>query len=225
MKKLFLVLFLFGILVSSTAFISYNNNAFGKNKITQSTQNTNNNIQVINSDADFAKIYNNIEDLSKASDIIIQGVVLNTNYFDYNNETYTKSQVKVTKSYNKNIKEGDILTFAEIGGIITQKSFAKSLSKKLAKFSQYAEHATDKPVKRILCGADVMQPNQQVILFSAKSAILPGNPYIPVGAFQGKFLINGTSVSRVKNDDEKSIIPLTFDKSALDQKIQEYIKK
>lgn len=225
MKKLFLALFLVGILTSSTILILNNNiNMSSKNKITQPTKNVNGNIQVIYSNADFAKNYNSIEDLSKDADIIIQGVVLNVSYFDYNIETYTKSQVKVTKSYSKNIKEGDVLTFAEIGGITTQKNFVKALSKKSAKFSPYVEHATDKPIKRVFCGADVMQPNQQVLLFATKSNILSGNPYVPLGAFQGKFLINGTNISRIRNNDEKSIIPLNFDKNVIDQKIQAAIK-
>lgn len=225
MKKLFLALFLVGILTSSTAFILHDNiNISSKNKITQPTKNVNGNIQVAYSDADFDKNYNSIEDLSKDADIIIQGVVLNVSYFDYNIETYTKSQVKVTKSYSKNIKEGDVLTFTEIGGITTQKNFVKALSKKSAKFSQYVEHATDKPIKRVLCGADVMQPDQQVLLFATKSTILPENTYVPLGAFQGKFLINGTSISRIKNNDEKSIIPLNFNKTVIDKKIQAAIK-
>ena len=114
----FIVLLFFVITIAS--YINVNNTR--KNPASHITKHiTKNKIENINMDVDTTgPIYNDMDTIIKDSDIIVQGTVLNASYFDKGFRTYTKSQVKVTKSYNKSINNGDIITFIELGGITTQ---------------------------------------------------------------------------------------------------------
>lgn len=180
-------------------------------------------MKTVSTIVDFTNAYNNIDDMIKDSDIIIQGTVLSVSYFTEGSKGLipsTKSKVKVTKSYNKDIHEGDVLTFTEMGGVTTQKKVIGQLRKGTGN-DEFKNNDTT-PIKSLVNGADVMSPNQKVMLFAKVSNSKKEKAYSPLCSFEGKFLINNDgTIERVKSDD-RGLTNLKFTQAEMDEKLKTF---
>ncbi|PWK14942.1 hypothetical protein [Tumebacillus permanentifrigoris] len=182
-------------------------------------------IERVESQADFAKLYNSYEDLAQNAEIIVVGNVLETKSVDYTpqglNEAQpqTVSYVKVTKSFNSNAKEGDLLTFVEAGGVTTKKAVGLDKKVDLPK-----EKWNDK-IQIDFNGVPAMKPTETVLLFGVKPQsdfrVIDEPYYYVLGAHQGKFLIKGNSVERaVPGHMKDELNPLSAQLSDLDVKLK-----
>ncbi|URZ18502.1 hypothetical protein [Clostridium felsineum] len=174
-------------------------------------------IKNINMDADVSgPIYNDIDTIIKNSDIIVQGTVLNASYFDEGFRTYTKTKIKVLKSYNKNINNGDILTFFELGGITTQQKAIAQLRKIKPEIK---ENNDTTPIKRSIYNIDTMTKKQQVMLFAKAINSNNEKAYIPLGFFEGRFFINKDKTIERPENNIAGIIDIKFTQNEIDQKL------
>lgn len=190
-----------------------------------STKN-NNNMKTVVSDADFAKIYENLNSLVSAAQIIVEGEVLDVNYFDYNTITRTKYQLKVTKTYKSNIKVGEILTFVEVGGITTEAAIINNSNNKMNQ--QIGEKEKSTKVQVLFHGAPLTKVNQKVLIFANQGTLnmLPEKYYVSIGSFQGKFNINGDSLERFSSSemDSKYNSNSKYNKVDLENRLNNLIK-
>ncbi|MDC3418679.1 hypothetical protein [Aquibacillus salsiterrae] len=153
------------------------------------------NIERIEQTAYLEKTYNSVDELTNASDFIIQGEVLATDSFDYNTSTYTKSSIKVTNSYKGNFNTGVLITVIEPGGITTLGALKNYTNGKL----DVDKEEIQKPVEIVFNGIPVMKTEQKVIIFGKRpntNYLIDEEYYFVVGAYQGKFNIKGDSVER-----------------------------
>lgn len=176
-------------------------------------------IPTIFSQADFIKTFNSVEELSEVSNIIIQGQVLSTEYFTFNQNVFTKSKVKVQKAYKGDIIKGEEVTFIEIGGITTFGEIQKMRPDKLV----VKPEDMNNPIKMTLNGSETMKANEKVVLFGAlpsENKMLKENYYMTVGAHQGKLQILKDKVKRfVPNGEEKTFSTFESTLEEIDQKL------
>ncbi|MCJ7689436.1 MAG: hypothetical protein MUO60_08975 [Clostridiaceae bacterium] len=188
------------------------------------------NMKIVSSTANSTKLYRSLEELVKESDMIIEGEVLGISYFDNNTATWTKSKVKVIKSYNNKAKEGDILTFVEAGGITTQYNIIKynHIDEKFNMSNEEIEKAKSLKVKTLFQDAPYMQPNEKVFLFSKDETDFFGSTtekyYAILGCYQGKFTILGETAERYMQQGYGDVFPsLKMSKKDMDKRIDEII--
>ncbi len=173
----------------------------------------------------FGVIYTNLDQLSDKASVIVQGQVTSINYFDYNTITYTKELIKVTKSYNSNVKVGDVITFVEPGGITTQAALIRSNDNK---FNQPITEVDENTKVQVLFGGDpLMKVNENILFFGVEDNLpmIPEKYYVSLGAFQGKFKINGDSIERyVPRGMESDLYSsLKMSKTGFEQKLSNAI--
>ncbi|KNY30523.1 hypothetical protein [Pseudobacteroides cellulosolvens] len=121
-----------------------------------------------NNSSSLVRSYDNLKDLKKASEIIIEAEVTNDQKsFEYEHVTFTSSKVKVLKVHKGNVKESDILNILESGGI----------SKDGFEISQD--------------GVSVIKPSEHYLLFLYKyiGPVVTETNYQALGCYQGKFKI------------------------------------
>lgn len=188
------------------------------------------NIEKVMVEADFLKVYNNIDELAQKADIIIEGNVLESVSFDYyasGNDTatvLTKSKVQVTKSYSPKVNVGDILTFIEPGGVTTKK--ALGIDKKM---NLPQERWGDKV--EVINNIPTMKPNEKVVIFGSvpdpNFNVVNEPHYWVLGSHQGKFNItNGFAERGVPNDMKaEGFSSLKMSESEMDQQIKASLAK
>lgn len=185
---------------------------------------------------DRAKIYETIESLYEDADLVFEGVVLHTENIPRKEGTpKTRSQVKVNRiiKSNKPIKEGDILTFMESGGLARKGDIAYGgKPEALAK-----ESRPEEMIPVYFNGVAPMKQGDRVILFAnyaldfikRKSVkIEEGQPipdnYMIVGGSDGKFYLNGNRAIRKIGEMDGHLGEGKM-LSALDMPIDELIKR
>lgn len=163
---------------------------------------TNNKVTKVDMHADFENIYFSIEELTQDADVIIKGDVLEANSFDFNKNTFTKSQIKVTESFNDKAKVGDILTFVEVGGTTTIGALASYYPEKI----QVNDENKDESVEVTINDSPVMGQGDQVVLFGVKSKdklyLKNHDYYLPLGTYQGKFDVKNGKIKRFVSQNE-----------------------
>ncbi len=196
------------------------------NKPLETTKQDSKPLETVINNADFDRMYTNLDQLVRDADVIVEGQVIETSYFDFNTETNTKVLLKVTKSYTPNIKEGDILTFVDLGGITTEAAIIRSNNNKFNQPIGEAEENTK--VQVLFDGVPLTKVGEHVLYFAAAGTInmLPEKHYIPLGAFQGKFTISGDSIERYAPKDMQSprYSSLKMNKADFEQKLTDAVR-
>lgn len=201
-------------------------------------------ITTVSSAADFSVLYTNLNDLVQAADVIIEGEVIGISYFDHNTVTYTKALVKVTKSYTSNTKPGDVLTFANEGGITTKANLMRYSNNKFNQPIGEAEENTKVEVGGIN-GEPLTAVGEKVVYFAVNAGDffqrglngsfeaagspnrIPGTFYGTVGAYQGRFTINSDSIVQryvPKGDEISKYTSLKMGKANFDQQLAGAVK-
>ncbi|MDQ0417176.1 cytochrome c-type biogenesis protein CcmE [Croceifilum oryzae] len=172
---------------------------------------------------DVGEIYDSVEKLTQEANIVVQGVVQNHEFFQREEVARTKSTVKVTKVISGTVAVGDIVTFVELGGMRTKGDIAKSKPDKIRITSG---HEND-PVPVIYNGVPSMRTGEEYLLFgrlSSSKILLPQSYYTCVGAFQGKFQLDGKKAKRLTDRmhgvDREAFPTLEMPLSHLTTKVQ-----
>lgn len=197
----------------------------------QKSNNSNGSIksmEKIQINSDISKFYNNINDLIIGANIIIEGNVVDTSIFKFNNQIFTKSKIEIIKDYNGQFEKGTIITFVEVGGITTKDNL---IVEDYNKNFEQGPAPTDQSnqMVEIVSGVPVMKKNEMVLIFGVKPTTqlylneVQEGYYLPLGAFQGKFIIDGNYIERpVPKDDNGLYSPLKITKEELENKIKNF---
>lgn len=203
MKKILVGIGTLGILGGLYTFSDYKiNNINEKNDKVISQTKQNNLSMEVSSHADFGKTYDSIQDLVNNSDIVIEGKIIETNYFDDNQSTFTRSKIEVTKTFNDKVKTGDIIYMLERGGITTKGKIHEYYPEKF----KITEEEKNTPVQISFDGAPITKNNEHVLIFGVEQK--PGffgfneTTYYPLNSHQGKFNIDKNNT--VKRYSEKT---------------------
>ena len=191
----------------------------------QTAETTGSPMITMSSNADMAVFYTSLNDLVQTADVIIEGVVTNVSYFEFNTITNTRALVRVTKSYTSNAKEGDVLTFVDPGGITTEAAMIRYSGNKFNRPIGKAEENTK--VQVLLNGAPLTKVGEKVVYFAKKSVLFQPDMYVSIGAYQGKFTISsdGTAQRYVPKGDESSRYnSLKMTKAKFDQQLANAVK-
>ncbi|MCJ7689434.1 MAG: hypothetical protein MUO60_08965 [Clostridiaceae bacterium] len=228
MKK-FLFICSLGVIVAITS-LGLGGNIIKQNISSKSADNkgiinsnidNNTSISIVKTTANITKLYDTVDKLKLDADIIIEGEVLDLSYFDRKEATFTKSLIKVTRSYNGNAKAGDIINLVEAGGITTQDAINKysHYEEKFGKLSNTErEEAKVKKVKVEFDIATTVQKGEEIFLFAKNEKDFFGEDvYFPLGTYQGKFLIKDTKLERNFSEE---IDPLKLIKADMEKKLQ-----
>ena len=156
---------------------------------------------------DWAVLYSNVAQLTRAAEIVVRGRVTDVSYLDETLDsalsTYTKVTLEVTESLKGGVAKGAALTFIEIGGMTTQAAIDESRGT--------ASNRSDKntKVQVLFEGAPLPKVGEDVVYFAKRDVIgqIRGSYFAPLGAFQGKFTITGGVAMRYVPD---SIASNTF---------------
>jgi hypothetical protein len=148
--------------------------------------------------ADWAFLYFSIDRLARDAAIIVRGKVTDVSYFDRvldgANTTYTKVTLDVTESLKGGLAKGRTLTFIEIGGVTTQAANSKE-------FGITPSQSDEKKKVRVLFfGAPLPEIGEDIVYFAARGDLGQihgiGTYYVPVGAFQGAFVVTDGMAAR-----------------------------
>jgi hypothetical protein len=149
--------------------------------------------------ADFTVMFSTVGELKQAADLVVDGEVVDVSYLDFNTCAYTKVTLKVAKCLKGAAAAGDKIVIAEVGGITTLKTIVGD------KFGPMSEADAATKVKVQLDGAPLARVGDTCTYFLGKGSIgvLSGAYYVPVGAFQGRFVVeDGVSKRFVPADWE-----------------------
>jgi hypothetical protein len=167
-------------------------------------------------DADFAVAFDTLDQLQKAATVIVKGQVAGISYLDFNGATYTKVTLKVAESLKGKVAAGDQITVMEVGGVTTMAAV------KGDKFGAPTKEDAETKVKVLMEGAPLSQVGDNVLYFLGTGSIgvVPGTYYVPLGAYQGRFAIDGGVAKRfVPADATGKYTSLAIDEKAVDSTI------
>ena len=206
-NKLIGAIVLLGI-ITIVFFFYKNNNVQKLSAIDYKDYQEDSSVKSISAFANYSKVYDDIKQLKEKADIIIEGEVLDHQYFDFMTLTYTKSRVRVTKAYTQNVKEGEIINIAELGGITTQDKINEynNIEEKFGKLSDdEKEKAKTKKVKTLFDNLPCMNQGEKVVVFACSGKkFFNDDLYYLVGETQGKFLVKEDGLERVIPNELKS---------------------
>ena len=180
------------------------------------TQAASERIQTIISHADFTVKYSSLAQLNKAAEVVVRGEIEEVSYVDFNTTAYTRTTLKVSECLKGDIKAGQDITIAEIGGITTMATV------KGDKFGEptAADRATK--VRVLLEGAPLSEVGEKCLYFlgSGEIGVFRDAYYVPLGAFQGSFKIrNGLAERFVPADWAGTYSSLSTPEGGLDQAV------
>jgi hypothetical protein len=163
------------------------------------------NVERVSTYADFAKSYNSIKDLKKNSDLIISGQVLDVQYFDFNTNTFTKSKVQVTRSFNGKVKKGDVINLIEVGGMTTKGNLQKYDPEKV----NFPSNQLNDSVEVNIDGAPLSKIGDNIIVFAKEDKEdfyqLGEKAYNILNSYEGKFLVDKVHNKVKRHIEEKDI--------------------
>lgn len=227
------ILILISMLLVLTACSSKNNiisNKVAKAAVANNLNNTDKSMQTVVSSSDYAVSFDNLEQLVDKSEIIVEGEVIQTSCFDFNTVTYTKAKLKITKTFNSNVKVGDVITYVEPGGITTKAAIMGYIGSK-TKFGEEPSEEDKKTQVRIsIDGSENVKVGDKILIFGLQDYsvnVLPGEKYyVAFGAFQGKFNLNGENFERFAPKSLKTdkYLSLNKNKLQLEEDIEKVIK-
>ncbi|MBK5448239.1 hypothetical protein JFU18_06195 [Bacillus sp. TH22] len=177
--------------ITSVAFYIYSGNEtkFEQPTIKASANAVKNVEQVITS-ADFAKGFRDAKALTIESDVIVEGKVLDSEYFDFNTNTFTRSKIQVSKSFNDAVKAGDIIQIVEIGGKTTKGKLQEYDPEKL----KIPKDELNTEVEVLFDGAPTSKKDDEVLIFAKEDKEdffgLKEKVFITLNSYQGKFTID-----------------------------------
>lgn len=142
------------------------------------------------------KRFANVAELAAEADLIVQGRVLSTEYVYSHESAWTKSQVEVLKSWSSGAKAGDVLTVVTLGGITSMANLKKDSGR--PDETPVTEADKSENVRMLLEGEPLPAVGDESVYFLGKGdiGIVPGEYFVVVGAFQGRYVVRGGNAAR-----------------------------
>lgn len=125
------------------------------------------------------KLYNSFSDLRNDANVIVEGDVIESITLNKEGQIQTHSKVKVWKDYKQVLKKNEVITFIEQGGLTTLGN------------NQAVEVMFEVPVLKL---------GERVLIFATKEKKEGEEVYLPLGGYQGKFMIQNDYIQRVVPD-------------------------
>ena len=124
-------------------------------------------VRYISMYADKIKSYNNINDLDARSELVFTGECISADPVFQNTTLYTLSKIKVDEVFKGNISSGDMISFVEVGGRVTNAEYSKGceLGEKFAEGT--TEFSEDQKLVVGIDGFFPFQEGEKVILFAS----------------------------------------------------------
>ena len=164
----------------------------------------------ISSTLDFAKIYQNVDELYEDSQNVVYGKVKEIAYIDDSGAAITSYKFLIENSYKGSLKENDMISVLAVGGYVRLQKFIEVFGD--AKFKDYSESKRNQTViQENVMGAPLPQENEKYLLFLSDpikdESPLPDGAYSEIGAFMGRYYDkenarNGNTLSRYVPKDE-----------------------
>lgn len=116
--------------------------------------------------ADKIKSYNNINDLDARSELVFTGECISADPVFQNTTLYTLSKIKVDEVFKGNISSGDMISFVEVGGRVTNAEYSKGceLGEKFAEGT--TEFSEDQKLVVGIDGFFPFQEGEKALLFA-----------------------------------------------------------
>ncbi|MDQ0417808.1 hypothetical protein J2Z48_001992 [Croceifilum oryzae] len=227
MKKGLILLSIGAILLGSVMVVSASSSVFTTNTGTKATKKATEEkdlgIITVEAHSDIVRFYPDIRSLTKDSDIVIEGDVMNasTKYYKDRVAPSTLSQVKVSRVISGDVKIGDVLTFQETGGITTQRYISES-SGRGKDFPPLSEAEENKQVDFKIDGISAMKKGEKVMLFGGR---YQEGIYLIVGGYQGKFKVDDEQIERPAPKGDEAVYPaLKMSLSSLESEVKSFKK-
>jgi hypothetical protein len=172
--------------------------------------------------ADFAVGYTSIAQLTEAADVVVRGEVVAVSYLDFNTATHTKVTFRVDKCLKGGIAAGEEIAILEPGGITTMANIVGD------KFGTPTKEQAETKVKVLLEGSPLSEVGETCLYFLGVGdiPIVPGTFYVPMGTFQGRFVIDdGVAKRFVPADFGSKYTALPMDESAIDETVSKAAAK
>ena len=125
------------------------------------------------------KVYNSFIDLRKDASAIVEGDVIESITLNQDGKIQTQSKIKVRNDYKNLLKKNEVVTFVEQGGVTTT--------------------GNHQPVE-VVVEVPVMKLGEKVLIFATKEVKEGEAYYLPLGGFQGKFIIHNEYIERLLPD-------------------------
>ena len=164
----------------------------------------------MSSTLDFAKIYQNIDELYEDSQNVVYGKVKEIAYIDDSRAAITSYNFLIENSYKGSLKENDMISVLAAGGYVRLQKFIEVFGD--GKFKDYSESKRNQTViEENVMGAPLPQENEKYLLFLSDpikdESPLPDGAYSEIGAFMGRYYDkenarNGNTLSRYVPKDE-----------------------
>jgi hypothetical protein len=122
------------------------------------------------------ELYNRFADLKKDASVIVEGDVIESITLNEDGQIQTHSKVKVRKDYKKVLNKDEVVTVIEKGGVTTLGS------------NQSVEVMFEVPVMKL---------GERVLIFATEEKKEGEEVYLPLGGFQGKFIIDNDYIERI----------------------------
>jgi hypothetical protein len=171
----------------------------------------------VTASADFAVLYKDLGQLKQAAALVVRGEVTEVSYVDFNTTAYTKTTFKVSECLQGDVRPGDEITIAEVGGVTTMAAVNGD------KFGAPTAQDEATKVEILLEGAPLSEVGDKCLYFLGIGSIgvVPGTYYVPLGAFQGRFSIrNGVAERFVPADWGGDYTSLAVAEEAIDQAVR-----
>lgn len=171
----------------------------------------------VTASADFAVVYESLNQLKKTADLIVRGEVTQVSYLDFNSTAYTKVTFRVSKCLKGDVAAGKEMTIVEVGGVTSMATVNGD------KFGAPTQMDAETQVSVLLDGAPLSEVGDKCVYFLGAGSIgvVPGVYYVPLGAFQGRFKIDNAVAERFVPVDWQrgKYTALRMVESAIDQTV------
>lgn len=196
----------------------------------KTSKNNPNEIETIDVSLNHAIIYDNVDQLTKNSEIVIEGTVKDQSCFNIEEGTpYTKSNIQITKVYKGNLKENDTIKIAEMGGTTTLDKMIKNSQDKFgSKSSDLKQKAKSTKVNVVYDKLSPVKSGEKLLIFAVnEKEFFKEEIYALLGtSTQGLFKVNNDEVKRPKSSafsDEKHSLKMS--KKSIDGEIKKSREK
>lgn len=164
--------------------------------------------RTVNFQSDIGPVYTSVDEFIESPylDVIIRGKVLDTaNIYSHEN-AWTKCTVRVLKSWSPSVSVGDVITVVDYGGIASLADLKRDAQAGDLDDPDNLKRDPDEPRNNSIAASDetsevvlsyagepLATAGSEAIYFlseETKMQLVPGTFYVPLGAYQGKFIIN-----------------------------------
>lgn len=170
-----------------------------KNNVNQTAEpkSDDNIVATIETTADIIEDFETVDKLVNGAEIIVQGVVEETNSYVLEPGVVTEYKFKVTNSLQGEFQNGNVIDMISAGGIVSYTEFEKLNPVE----KDFEEKLTDEQkkkgkIKYMFAGTPLIEAGQEYVIFASKYPVDGKTMYGAVGVYQGQYKVEGDNVTR-----------------------------